>query len=501
MPPWARPPDPASPTGAQERLWRAANQVFRRRRPEARVGASEFAERIAKLASLDNPPEDSPVISAWRESTRQVLRSESTVRLDQWRDNPVGIAIQMVLARPDPIAFKQWFKDLPDLPPAVAWSAATLCGLLRGYRNLDSQFRGGALQRELLSVHAFRLTSGSERVVDWVYLTGEKPQWHKSAGRFVLSWGGKEFARKRENSRGKWFAANLEDAEVAREARLLAKGLGWQCTDRKVSLRDTNLSVTGPGSIILAESETARQLDIRGSVQVALPADAVVEENLNVEQFLHMIAVEPGPLPEPPATGTRTVGIASPEVDGLLYVPDFLSRSEEERLIGEIDKGHWQSGRIRRRVQHYGWRCDYGARRINTSMRLGPLPDWALSIARRLVSERLLRELPDQVIVNEYHGSQGISRHVDHEGFADGIVMISLLESWEMVFRNPDNRRKVSQLLQRRSATIMRGAARYHWTHEIPRRLYEPGKVKRCRRISLTFRKVLEPEGRNRANR
>ena len=71
--------------------------------------------------------------------------------------------------------------------------------------------------------------------------------------------------------------------------------------------------------------------------------------------------------------------------------------------------------------------------------------------------------------------------------------MISLLESWEMVFRNKKDRRKVSQRLERRSATIMRGPARYQWTHEIPNRKFEPGCRRRSRRISLTFRKVLAP--------
>ncbi|MCY4505692.1 MAG: hypothetical protein OXG35_01830 [Acidobacteria bacterium] len=47
-------------------------------------------------------------------------------------------------------------------------------------------------------------------------------------------------------------------------------------------------------------------------------------------------------------------------------------------------------------------------------------------------------------------------------GFADGIVTISLLESWEMVFRQlGPQKRKVSKRLERRSAMILTGAARY----------------------------------------
>ena len=182
-------------------------------------------------------------------------------------------------------------------------------------------------------------------------------------------------------------------------------------------------------------------------------------------------------------------------VPGLSYVPDFLSAHEETELVAAIDGSGWIS-ELQRRVQHYGWRYDYQARQIDASMRLGPLPEWAALLARRLVSSRLLADLPDQLIVNEYVGDQGISRHVDNEpGFADGIATISLLESWEMVFRERGEQRgrKVTRRLDRRGAAIMTGDARYRWTHEIPKRKYEPGRVKRGRRISLTFRKVRVP--------
>ncbi len=62
------------------------------------------------------------------------------------------------------------------------------------------------------------------------------------------------------------------------------------------------------------------------------------------------------------------------------------------------------------------------------------------------------------------------------------------------------------QVLERRSAAILTGEARYDWMHGIPQRKTEPGaiepgrkkprRVPRGRRISLTFRKVLghQPE-------
>ena len=136
-------------------------------------------------------------------------------------------------------------------------------------------------------------------------------------------------------------------------------------------------------------------------------------------------------------------------------------------------------------------------------MRLGDLPEWADVLARRLFDIGLVPNLPDQLIVNEYVGNQGISKHVDAESsFAEGIAMISLLESWGMMFREKAERRKVNQLLERRSVAVITGDARYRWTHEIAGRKYElvpqmangvesRKRVRRKRRLSLTFRKVL----------
>ena len=152
---------------------------------------------------------------------------------------------------------------------------------------------------------------------------------------------------------------------------------------------------------------------------------------------------------------------------------------------------------MKRRVQHYGWRYDYRARKVDASMRLGPLPLELAELAERLFKENLVPQIPDQVIVNEYEANQGITPHIDVTRFADGIATVSLLESWEMVFHAPRGKEKVPRTLERRSVAIMHGEARYRWKHEIRKRGSEPAldeggkRRKRERRISLTFRKVL----------
>ena len=516
FPPWTRPLEEPRPSGVDECLWRAAVDVFRERPAEGRPRPRELAERIAAEASRRGGSAYSDGVSSWLGATHRILRADSTIDFDAWRARPVGLALQLVLTRPEPESFRTWFQDRPDLAPAVAWSAAALCGLLRGYRGLDKRFRGDSLQRELLAIRALRACGGDGADVTWPSLADEAPRWRRDGGEFVLSWDGREFARKPEKARGRWYAANFEDAAVRREAREVARKKAWPCLHQEIALTDGQFPLSGSGCAEIVGDGSERRLEVQGTVRIRLPATGAVEDGFDVEAFRRAVAVEAGTLSDPPLAPVRLGDVREPQtaaggtlpapplapvravrfkptdVPGLKYVPDFISEREEEKLVEAIDAADWSS-ELQRRVQHYGWRYDYRARQIDASMRIGPLPEWAVRLARRLVSRGLLIELPDQVIVNEYVRDQSIARHVDSENFADGIATISLLESWEMVFREKRKQgRKVTQRLDRRSAAIMTGDARYRWTHEIPKRKYER-RVARGRRISLTFRKVLAP--------
>ena len=488
FPPWTRPSKEPRPSGVDECLWRAAVTVFRERPAEGRPRPRELAERIATEASQLGGSAFSDGVAAWRGATHRILRADSTIDFDVRRARPVGLALQLVLTRPEPESFRTWFQERPDLAPAVAWSAAALCGLLRGYRGLGKRFRGDSLQRELLSIHALRACGGA-----WPSRADEAPRWRRDGGEFVLSWSGREFARRPEKARGRWYAANFEDGVVRQAAQAIARKKAWPCLHREIALTDGRFPLSGSGCAKTVGDGPERQLEVRGTVRMRLSAAAtVVEDVFDVEAFRRAVAAEAGTLPAPPLAPVPAVRFEPTDVPGLKYVLDFISEREEEKLVAVIDGADWSS-ELQRRVQHYGWRYDYKARKIDASMRIGPLPNWAADLAQRLVSKGLLASLPDQVIVNEYKGAQGISRHVDSENFADGIATISLLQSREMVFREKKKRgRKVPQLLEQRSVAIMTGDARYHWTHEIPKRKYEykPVRMARKRRISLTFRKV-----------
>jgi alkylated DNA repair dioxygenase AlkB len=177
-------------------------------------------------------------------------------------------------------------------------------------------------------------------------------------------------------------------------------------------------------------------------------------------------------------------------IEGMTYVSDFLSLPEQDAVLREIDVQPWSS-ELKRRVQHYGFRYDYKARRVDRSMYLGPLPPFALPVASRLIERSLVPKLPDQLIVNEYLPGQGITAHIDCEPcFAETIAMVSLGWAYEMEFIRSETREVRAILLAPGSALVISGEARYRWLHKIKARKSDHG-IPRHRRVSLTFRKVL----------
>jgi alkylated DNA repair dioxygenase AlkB len=106
--------------------------------------------------------------------------------------------------------------------------------------------------------------------------------------------------------------------------------------------------------------------------------------------------------------------------------------------------------------------------------------------------DEILSRFPlfDQGIINHYRaGSTGICEHVDLAEFDDGIVGVSLGGSCVFVMRLRDDngvvlaRRDIA--LHAGDVVMMRGDARYRWTHAI--------ESTPERRLSITLRKRLVP--------
>ncbi len=181
-------------------------------------------------------------------------------------------------------------------------------------------------------------------------------------------------------------------------------------------------------------------------------------------------------------------------IEGLTVVEEWISQDEERALFDAIDdpaRSAWRED-LSRRVQHYGWRYDYRARRVDESMRLGPLPLWANSLAERIEREGR-SALPEQVIVNEYLPGQGITAHIDCVPcFGPVVLSLSLGGACTMDLRN--EREDVSLRLAPRSLLVLAGEARTAWTHAIAGRksdVIDGVHCARARRVSVTFRTVI----------
>ena len=173
-----------------------------------------------------------------------------------------------------------------------------------------------------------------------------------------------------------------------------------------------------------------------------------------------------------------------PDISGLKYHSHYITASEELELAEMIDQGSWNCTWERRR-QLFG-----GAYGQDEGLIL-EIPDWGISLAKRMFKEQLTDRPFDQMLVNEYLPGQGIAMHRDHKPFDRTIVSLSLLSSCVMDFRNPDSDERYSLLLERRSLLILSDDARYKWQHGIARRKndrWHGVTIPRERRVSITFR-------------
>ena len=183
-----------------------------------------------------------------------------------------------------------------------------------------------------------------------------------------------------------------------------------------------------------------------------------------------------------------------PNIPGLHYVSGFLSLEEQHQVLCDIDDARWDTD-LARRVQHYGWRYDYRSRVVSREMRLGAFPKWLESLATKVLDARLIDEMPDQAIVNEYLPGQGIAMHIDRQCFGPVVATVSLGDAWRMdlrPLRAPSNEMKHLMLVPGSILTLA-GEARSRWMHGIaPRkREHENGGWRlRQRRVSVTFRTV-----------
>ena len=119
----------------------------------------------------------------------------------------------------------------------------------------------------------------------------------------------------------------------------------------------------------------------------------------------------------------------------------------------------------RRSVQHHGYRYRYETNDVDPNDRMGPLPDFALALIRRMLDLKLIFEETDQLTVNLYNPGAGIPPHVDtHSIFGEELISLSLESDIVMEFRHPKG--LICPIpLPKRSIIILKGESRYIWRY------------------------------------
>jgi alkylated DNA repair dioxygenase AlkB len=180
-----------------------------------------------------------------------------------------------------------------------------------------------------------------------------------------------------------------------------------------------------------------------------------------------------------------------PPIDGLRYIPEYLTSEVENVLLEAADTHEWQlADHSGRRFQVYGFH--YNHKRVE-AYPIGELPMWTRDLAMRLRDDGLIPTVPNQLVANDYPAGSGLFGHIDQAVFGDTIVSVSLGSACGIRFSHVASGRVEECVLEARSALVLSGDARWNWKHEIPARRVDivgADERPRSRRVSLTFRAV-----------
>jgi len=172
--------------------------------------------------------------------------------------------------------------------------------------------------------------------------------------------------------------------------------------------------------------------------------------------------------------------------EGFVYRPEFISAAEARTLVGRVEQLSFTQIKMpgvvaKRRAAHFGRSYEYESGRIEHG---AEIPNFFLPLRTR-VAEFAGRDADEfaELLVTDYPAGAGIGWHRDAPAF-DIVVGISLVSEGTMQFRpwpvEKKSERPLRQVLEPRSAYILRGPSRTRWQHHIA--------ATKNRRLSLTFR-------------
>jgi alkylated DNA repair dioxygenase AlkB len=177
---------------------------------------------------------------------------------------------------------------------------------------------------------------------------------------------------------------------------------------------------------------------------------------------------------------------------GFAYRDDLITPAEEQSLVerfAELPFAPFEFHGFlgKRRIVSFGWRYDYAGRALRRS---DDIPDFLRRLRQKAAAFAGLDAAAMQhALVTEYAPGAGIGWHRDKPMFED-VVGVSFLATGVLRFRRAagDGWQRQSQIVQPRSAYLLRGPARREWEHSLP--------PVDALRYSVTFRSFAEGDRR-----
>ena len=145
---------------------------------------------------------------------------------------------------------------------------------------------------------------------------------------------------------------------------------------------------------------------------------------------------------------------------GLVVVPDFLNKSEEDNIISNIPVTKIIKGSTRNSIRRYGSNTPYKNQMISDA-----IPEYLDNIALKIVNSGFLINKPSSISINEYLPGNSIAPHIDSLESGPEITIVSLLSDAIMVLAL--NNESHSVIVPARSLLQLKHEIRYKWTHSI----------------------------------
>jgi alkylated DNA repair dioxygenase AlkB len=153
---------------------------------------------------------------------------------------------------------------------------------------------------------------------------------------------------------------------------------------------------------------------------------------------------------------------------------NVISIEEELKLLESLAKAEEDS-----KVSNDRTLVRYG-NSIYGNEKLDPIPGYLLDLCNRLIDQKILDALPEDVTVNTYYPGNKMVAHIDRVDAGPVITVLSLLSDAKLILTYRTKREVIT--LPSRSVIQLKGIYRTHWKHSIEKLEHK--------RISIVFRQL-----------